>query len=240
MNSIPFRSATELAALIRQKKIGSEELLDLYLARIEKHNPRVNAIIAMDIAGARRRAKAADNALAKGEVWGPLHGLPVTIKDSFDLAGLPSTLGVPELRDRRPAGNALAVQRYLDAGAIAFGKTNVAAYMIGWATSNEIYGTTSNPWDLERSPGGSSGGAAARRISPSRSCSSSSRSAFGIRASGRRRPALEGMYRERTPGSGRSLGPSRWQECCLGPPQADPTRRRRGAGFTANKGRRTE
>jgi amidase len=148
MNSIPFRSATELAALIRQKKIGSEELLDLYLARIEKHNPRVNAIIAMDMAGARRRAKAADNALAKGEVWGPLHGLPVTIKDSFDLAGLPSTWGVPELRDRRPAGNAHAVQCYIDAGAIALGKSNVAAYNIGWATANEIYGTTSNPWDL--------------------------------------------------------------------------------------------
>jgi amidase len=161
MNSIPFRSATELAALIRQKKIGSEELLDLYLARIEKHNPRVNAIIAMDIAGARRRAKAADNALAKGEVWGPLHGLPVTIKDSFDLAGLPSTWGVPELRDRRPAGNAHAVQCYIDAGAIALGKSNVAAYNIGWATANEIYGTTSNPWDLERSPGGPAGGAAA-------------------------------------------------------------------------------
>lgn len=161
MNSIPFRSATELAAQIKQKKIGSEELLDLYLARIEKHNPRINAVVAMDIAGARRQAKAADAALARGEASGPLHGLPVTIKDSFDLAGLPSTWGVPELRDRRPAGNALAVQRYLDAGAIAFGKTNVAAYLIGWATANDIYGTTSNPWDLERSPGGSSGGSAA-------------------------------------------------------------------------------
>lgn len=161
MKNLAFRSATELSALIRQKKIGSEELLDLYLSRIEKHNPRVNAVVAMDIGGARRRAKAADAALAKGEVWGPLHGLPVTIKDSFDLAGLPSTWGVPELSDRRPAGNALAVQRYLDAGAIAFGKTNVAAYLIGWATANEIYGVTSNPWDIERSPGGSSGGAAA-------------------------------------------------------------------------------
>jgi amidase len=161
MNTIPFWSATALAALIRQKKIGSEELLDLYLARIEKHNSRVNAVVAMDIAGARRRARAADLALANGDVWGPLHGVPVTIKDSFDVAGLPSTWGVPELRDRRPAGNAQAVQRYIDAGAIAFGKTNVAAYLIGWATVNEIYGTTSNPWDIERSPGGSSGGAAA-------------------------------------------------------------------------------
>jgi amidase len=161
VNSTPFRSATELANLIKQKKIGSEELLDLYLTRIEKYNPRLNAVIAMDAAGARRRAKAADSALAKGEDWGPLHGLPVTIKDSFDLAGLPATWGLTELRDHRPATNALAVQRYLDAGAIAFGKTNVPAYLIGWTTQNEIYGTTSNPWDLERSPGGSSGGAGA-------------------------------------------------------------------------------
>jgi amidase len=161
MNSTAFRSATALAALVKQKKIGSEELLDLYLARIEKHNSRVNAVVAMDIVGARGRARAADVALARGQTWGPLHGLPVTIMDSFDLAGLPSTWGVPELRDRRPVGNAHAVQCYIDAGAIAFGKTNGAAYNIGWATANEIYGTTSNPWDLERSPGGPAGGAAA-------------------------------------------------------------------------------
>src|SRR5215204_1740450 len=161
MSIIAFRSATALAALIKQKQIGSEELLDLYLARIEKYNSRVNAVVVMDIAGARSRARAADAALAKGEVWGPLHGLPVTIMDSFDLAGLPSTWGVPDLRDRRPVGNAHAVQCYIDAGAIAFGKTNGAAYNIGWATANAIYGTTSNPWDLERTPGGAPGGAAA-------------------------------------------------------------------------------
>lgn len=161
MHALPFRSATELVALIEKKKIGSEELLDLYLARIEKYNPRVNAVVSMDVPNARRRAKEADAAIARGAPLGPLHGLPITIKDSFDLAGLPATWGVPELKDHRPASNALAVQRYLDAGAIAFGKTNVAAYLIGWATQNDIYGTTSNPWDLTRSPGGSSGGAAA-------------------------------------------------------------------------------
>ena len=161
MNSVPFRSAIDLSALIKQKKIGSEELLNLYLKRIDKYNPRINAVIATDIPNARRRAKAADTAIAKGDYWGPLHGLPITIKDSFDLAGMPATWGIPELRDHRPVTNALAVQRYLDAGAVAFGKTNVAAYLIGWATQNEIYGTTSNPWDIARSPGGSSGGAAA-------------------------------------------------------------------------------
>jgi amidase len=161
VNKTPFRSATELSSLIKTRKIGSEDLLDLYLARIGKYNARLNAVVATDIPNARRRAKAADAALAKGEDWGPLHGVALTIKDSFDLAGMPATWGVPELKDHRPATNALAVQRYIDAGGIAFGKTNVAAYLVGWATQNEIYGTTSNPWDLDRSPGGSSGGAAA-------------------------------------------------------------------------------
>jgi amidase len=161
MTSLPFRSATELVELIKKKKIGAEELLDLYLARIERLNPRVNAVIATDIPSARRRAKAADAALAKGEDWGPLHGLPMTIKDSFDVVGMPSTLGILELKDHRPARNAPAVEGFVNAGANVFGKTNVAAYLIGWATANEIYGTTSNPWDLTRSPGGSAGGSAA-------------------------------------------------------------------------------
>lgn len=161
MNALPFRSATDLAALIKKKQLSAEELLELYVARIEKHNPRLTAVVATDLPNARRRAKAADASLAKGEDWGPLHGIPMTVKDSFDLAGLPSTWGIPELKDHRPARNALAVERFLDAGAIVFGKTNVAAYLIGWATRNEVYGTTSNPWDLSRSPGGSAGGSAA-------------------------------------------------------------------------------
>jgi amidase len=161
MSALPFRSATDLAALIKRKQVGSEELLDLYLDRFEKYNPRVNAIIATDIPAARRRAKAADAALAKGEDWGPLHGVPMTIKDSFDVVGMPSTWGVLELKDHRPARNALAVERFLDAGAIFFGKTNVPAFLIGWATNSEVHGTTNNPWDQSRSPGGSSGGSAA-------------------------------------------------------------------------------
>ena len=133
MTSLPFSSATELVAQIKKKKIGSEELLDLYLARIEKYQPQTQRHHCDGyLRRARRRAKLADAAIAKGEDWGPLHGLPVTIKDSFDLAGLPATWGVPELKDHRPANNAFTVQRYLDAGAIAFGKTNVSAYLIGW------------------------------------------------------------------------------------------------------------
>src|SRR5215468_9748738 len=114
MTSLQFSPATELVAQIKKKKISAEELLTLSLTRTEKFHPRLNAIIAMDIPAARRRAKLADAAIAKGEDWGPLHGLPITIKDSFDLAGLPATWGVPELKDHRPANNAVTVQRLLD------------------------------------------------------------------------------------------------------------------------------
>ncbi len=161
MSSLAFRSATDLATLIRQKEIGVEELLDLFLARVERLNPRLTAIVSTDIPAARKRAREADQALRRGEVWGPLHGVPVTLKDSFDIVGMPSTWGVPELKDNYPAKNAPAVENFLNAGAIIFGKTNISAYHIGVITKNDVFGTTSNPWDLSRSPGGSSGGAAA-------------------------------------------------------------------------------
>src|SRR5690606_38229498 len=110
---------------------------------------------------ARERARAADAALAAGENWGPLHGVPMTVKETFEVAGIPTTAGAQELRDYRSTTNAVAVQRLLDAGAVIFGKTNVPLYAGDLQTYNEIYGSTSNPWDLERTPGGSSGGAAA-------------------------------------------------------------------------------
>ena len=137
MSSLAYRSATELAALIKRKQISSRELLDLWLARIERLNPRLNAVISLDIPAAKKRAREADQALSRGELWGPLHGVPMTIKDSFDVAGMPSTWGVPELKDNYPARHALAVEKFLDAGAIVFGKTNVAAYLIGWITKND-------------------------------------------------------------------------------------------------------
>jgi amidase len=161
MLSLAFRSATDLSGLIRRKELGSEELLDLYLARIERLNPRINALVALDIARAQKRAREADEALHRGEIWGPLHGVPMTLKDSFDVVGMPSTWGVPELKDNFPARHAPAVEKFLEAGAIVFGKTNISAYHIGGVTSNEVYGTTSNPFDLSRSPGGSAGGAGA-------------------------------------------------------------------------------
>src|SRR6476620_10585988 len=102
-SSLAFRSASALVRLLKERKVGSEELLDIYLTRQTKYHPRVNAIIAMDIPAARQRARAADEATAKGESWGPLHGLPITIKDSLDVAGMPSTWGLPDLKDHRPA-----------------------------------------------------------------------------------------------------------------------------------------
>ena len=153
--------ATRLAGLISRRKIGCLELLDHYLARVERFNPVLNAIIATDVPRARRRAREADRALARGERWGPLHGLPMTVKDSFDVAGLPTTWGVPEQRDNIARVDALSVKRLRDAGAVIFGKTNVPIWLADAQSFNDIYGTTRNPWDLDRSPGGSSGGASA-------------------------------------------------------------------------------
>jgi amidase len=158
---VPFRSARQLAADTRKRKIGCLELLELYLARVEKYDGALNAIVVRDFARARTRARAADRALARGAPWGPLHGLPMTVKESYDVAGLPTTWGVPAFRDNVATTNALVVDRLLAAGAVLFGKTNVPLYLADWQSYNAIYGTTNNPWDVTRAPGGSSGGAAA-------------------------------------------------------------------------------
>jgi len=159
--SIPFRSAKQLVSMIRRKKIGCLELLDLYLERIERYNSKLNAIIFMDVEAARKRAKAADRAMRKGNVWGPLHGVPMTIKESYNVVGMPTTWGIPQFKKNYPKKNAVAVDRLLDAGAVLFGKTNVPYSLADWQSFNDIYGTTNNPWDISRVPGGSSGGSAA-------------------------------------------------------------------------------
>ena len=156
-----FWSAKQLANAVKRRKIGCLELLEHYLKRVEQHNPALNAIIATDLPAARQRARAADRALAKGMVWGPLHGVPMTIKESYDVVGMPTTWGVPELRENLPQANALAVGRFLAAGVTLFGKSNVPLMLADWQSYNEIYGTTNNPWDVALSPGGSSGGSAA-------------------------------------------------------------------------------
>jgi amidase len=161
VQDIAFWPAKRLASHLRRRKIGCLELLEHYLKRVERHNPRLNAIIATDLEGARKRARAADRALAKGDVWGPLHGVPMTLKESYDVVGMPTTWGVPEFKDNIATKNALAVDRLLGTGAVLFGKTNVPWMLQDWQSYNDIYGTTNNPWDLARAPGGSSGGSAA-------------------------------------------------------------------------------
>jgi amidase len=161
MLDVPFRSARQLAADIRKKKIGCLELLDLYLARVEKYDDALNAVVVRDFERARTRARAADRALAKRQAWGPLHGVPMTIKESYDVAGLPTTWGVPGYKNNIATKNAVAVDRLLGAGIVLFGKTNVPLFLADWQSFNAIYGTTNNPWDLTRAPGGSSGGSAA-------------------------------------------------------------------------------
>jgi len=161
MLDVPFRPAKQLAADIRKKTIGCLELLDLYLARVEKYDGMLNAVVVRDFDRARARARAADRALSKRKAWGPLHGVPMTIKESYDVAGLPTTWGVPASRNNIATKNAIAVDRLLGAGVVLFGKTNVPLYLADWQSFNAIYGTTNNPWDVARAPGGSSGGAAA-------------------------------------------------------------------------------
>jgi len=161
MVDVPFRSAKQLAADIKRKKIGCLELLDLYLARVEKYDGPLNAVVVRDFDRARTRARAADRALARRQLWGPLHGVPMTIKESYDVVGLPTTWGVPAYKDRIATKNAVVVDRLLRAGVVLFGKTNVPLYLGDWQSFNAIYGTTNNPWDVTRAPGGSSGGSAA-------------------------------------------------------------------------------
>jgi amidase len=161
MTEPAFRSATALAAALRAREIGSRELLEHYLKRVERYNPALNAIIVSDLDSARQRADRADAALARGESWGPLHGLPMTVKESFDVIGLPTTWGLTEHKGSVASANALAVDRLLAAGAVIFGKTNVPVLLADSQSYNPVYGTTNNPWDALRTPGGSSGGAAA-------------------------------------------------------------------------------
>jgi amidase len=161
MTDLHFRSAVDLASAIHQGEIGSRELLEHFLDRVDRYNSQVNAIVIEDRKGARSRADAADKTLKAGEIVGPLHGVPMTIKESYDWAGTPSTWGIPEMKDNIAATDALAVQRLSAAGANVFGKTNVPIRLADFQSYNVIYGTTGNPWDISRTPGGSSGGSAA-------------------------------------------------------------------------------
>ena len=161
MSVLAYKSASALAAMIQARKISAKELLEHYLERVERYNPDLNAIIVHDVERARSRAHEADEALAKGETWGPLHGVPMTIKESYNVAGLPTTNGRPDMKDNIADSDAIAVQRLKAAGVVLFGKTNVPLNLADFQSYNEVYGTTNSPWNLKRIPGGSSGGSAA-------------------------------------------------------------------------------
>jgi amidase len=161
MDEIAFLPAHELARRIRRRELGALELLEHQLARVERLDPIVNSIPVRDVERARRHAREADAALARGACWGPLHGVPMTVKESFDVAGLPTTYGFESHRDNVATQDAVTVQRLKAAGAVIFGKTNVPVSLADWQTFNPVYGTTNNPWDPTRTPGGSSGGSAA-------------------------------------------------------------------------------
>jgi amidase len=156
-----FATAADTAEAVRTKRISASELMDLTFQRIDRHNPKVNAIIWQNREQAMARAKQADEALARGHASGPLHGVPVTIKESFAYRGSPSCWGVPSLKDVISPRTAVAAERLESAGAILVGKTNVPVMLGDWQTYNPVYGTTNNPWDLTRTPGGSTGGGSA-------------------------------------------------------------------------------
>ena len=155
------QTATELAAAIRAGEQGSRELLESFVDRIERLNPPINAVVTFDLDRARAAADAADAATARGESFGPLHGLPTTIKDAIATEGIRSTGGAVELTDHVPTADAPAVARLKAAGAVVFGKTNLPRWSGDIESFNDIFGTTNNPWDVTRIPGGSSGGAGA-------------------------------------------------------------------------------
>jgi amidase len=155
-----YRSAGDLVAALRERRVSALELADRAITRIEALDSRINAVPVRDFERARAAARAADAALARGE-RGALLGVPVTVKESFNVAGLPTSWGDPRFRRFMPKEDALAVSRLKQAGAVILGKTNVPQWLSDWQSYNSVYGTTSNPYDLCRTPGGSSGGSAA-------------------------------------------------------------------------------
>lgn len=157
-DDLVFRTATDLAQAIRQRQVSAVELTQAFLEQIERHNPALNAIVLLDEAGARQRAAQADAALARGESWGPLHGVPVTIKDAYETAGLRTTCGHKPLAEYVPRQDATVVARLRAAGAVILGKSNTPEMAGDIQTVSPLLGRANNPWDLNRTTGGNSGG----------------------------------------------------------------------------------
>jgi amidase len=156
-----FASALDAAHAIRTRQVSSVDLTGHMLQRVDTFNPKLRALVTLTAESAMDRARHADEALARGEWWGPFHGVPCTIKDTFETAGVRTTAGAPPLTNYVPQQDAPVVSRLKAAGAVILGKTNVPPMAADWQTFNELFGVTNNPWDPARTPGGSSGGEAA-------------------------------------------------------------------------------
>lgn len=161
MKELVYASATKLARAIRQKKVSSVEVVEAHLRRIEAVNPKLNSLVQVSADSALERAREADGALARGDTIGPLHGVPFTMKDAFETAGIVSTGGTLGRKGYVPHTDATVVSRLKAAGGILVGKTNLPEASLGFESDNLVYGRSSNPYELSRTPGGSSGGEAA-------------------------------------------------------------------------------
>lgn len=161
MSSLTFAPAHQLARMIRDREVSAVEVLNAYLAQIAKHNSKLNAICTLDEENAYFRARLADEALAKGENWSALHGVPITIKDIFETAGLLTTAGYIPLKDYVPQQDATVVARLRAAGAVILGKTNMAELAGDYQSTNSLFLQVNNPWNLDYTAGGSSRGSAA-------------------------------------------------------------------------------
>ncbi|HML17292.1 MAG TPA: amidase [Bryobacteraceae bacterium] len=159
-SEICFLNAVEMAKLVRQKKLSAREVMEAHLKQIDRVNPKVNAIITLIAGQAMENARHSDEAQAHGAALGPLHGLPIAHKDLVETAGIRTTFGSPIFKDNVPTHDAILVERIRNAGAICVGKTNTPEFGAGSQTFNRVFGATKNPYDLTKTCGGSSGGAA--------------------------------------------------------------------------------
>src|ERR1700730_6962159 len=160
-SEICFMRATDLAVMIREKKLSVREVMEAHLRQIERVNPKVNAIVTLvDEDQLMAQAGTADDIIAKGKSLGPLHGLPVGVKDLTETMGIRTTYGSPLYRDYVPDYDALVVERMKNAGAIVIGKTNTPEFGMGSHTFNPVFGATLNPYDVSKTCGGSTGGGA--------------------------------------------------------------------------------
>jgi amidase len=161
MNELHWWTAYGLADAIRGREVSAREALEHFVNRVEQLDGPINAVVRLDLDRARADAAEADAAIARGDELGPLHGVPITVKDSYMTEGCITTSGAPELADFVPTEDAWPVARLRAAGAIIYGKTNLPIFAGDIQSYNEVYGTTNNPHDVSRTAGGSSGGSAA-------------------------------------------------------------------------------